>query len=57
MEELFKNPYFTLSQLAILTKNKKNALVYISRWLKNKSIVRIRDGIYISSKKLLEYRL
>lgn len=57
MEELFKNPYFTLSQLAILTKNKKNALVYISRWLKNKSIIRVRDWIYISSKKTLEYRL
>ncbi|MDD5770506.1 MAG: hypothetical protein PHE25_06050 [Candidatus Gracilibacteria bacterium] len=56
-KELLENPYFTLSQLALLTKNKKNALVYISRWLKNNLITKIRDGFYISSSKFLEFSL
>lgn len=56
-KELFENPYFTLSQLALIAKDKKNALVYISRWLKNKSIIKIRDWFYISSSKFLEFSL
>lgn len=56
-KELLENPYFTLEQLALLTKNKKNALVYISRWLKNKTIIRIRDWFYVPSSKFLELSL
>ncbi len=56
-KELFKNPYFTLNQLALAFKNKKNALVYVSRWLKNKKIIKIREWFYISSEKFLEISL
>lgn len=56
-KELFKNHYFTLNQLALAFKNKKNALVYVSRWLKNKKIIKIREWIYISSEKFLEISL
>lgn len=53
-KELFKNPYFTLEQLTLAFKDKKNALVYVSRWLKNKTIIKIREWIYISTNKFLE---
>jgi len=56
-KDIFNNPYFTLSQVATFFKDKKSALVYISRWLKNKSIIKIRNWIYISSDKFLEYSL
>lgn len=56
-KELLKNHYFTLNQLALAFKNKKNALVYVSRWLKNKKIIKIREWIYISSEKFLEISL
>lgn len=56
-KELFKNPYFTLSQLSLAYKNKKNALVYVSRWLKNKTIIKIREWIYVSSNQFLEISL
>lgn len=56
-KDILSNPYFTLSQVATFFKDKKSALVYISRWLKNKSIIKIRNWIYISSDKFLEYSL
>jgi hypothetical protein len=56
-KKIFDSNYFTLSQLSLFTKNKKNALVYVSRWLKNKTIIKIRNWIYISSKKFLEFSL
>ena len=52
--KILNNPYFTISQLVFFTKTKKSALVYISRWLKNKSIIKIRNWIYVNSEKFLE---
>ena len=54
-KELEKLPYFTLNQLSFFRKDKKNSLVYISRWLKSGFIKKIRNGIYVSSSKVLEY--
>lgn len=56
-KELFENLYFTLNQLTLAFKDKKNALVYVSRWLKNKKIIKIREWIYISKDKFLEISL
>jgi hypothetical protein len=55
--KILNNPYFTISQLIFFTKTKKSALVYISRWLKNKSIIKIRNWIYVNSEKFLELNL
>lgn len=53
-DEILNSPYFTLSQLNLFTKNKQNSLVYISRRLKKWLIIKIRNWIYISSKKVSE---
>ena len=54
-KEIEKLPYFTLSQLSLFTKNKKVALVYISRWLKNGFIKNesLVEFFRISWKKIL----
>ncbi len=49
--------YFSLSDLNLFINNKKLALSYISRWLKNWFIKRIRPWFYVSSKKILELSL
>ena len=57
IKELEELPYFTLANLALYLKDKKNAGVYASNWMKKKEIYRIRDGIYVSSKKVSEIPL
>lgn len=52
IKDLETLPYFTLSNLALYLKDKKNAGVYASNWMKQKEIVRIRDGVYVSNEKL-----
>ncbi len=44
-------PYFTLSNLASYLKDKKNAGVYASNWMKKKEIINIRHGVYVSHEK------
>lgn len=52
IKELEELPYFTLANLAFYLKDKKNAGVYASNWMKKKKLYRIRDGVYISDEKL-----
>ena len=52
IKELEELPYFTLANLALYLKDKKNAGVYASNWMKKKEICRIRDGVYVSDEKL-----
>jgi predicted transcriptional regulator of viral defense system len=48
-KEFSKLPYFTTSQVGLFTSNKNVAKVNISRWIKNKSIIRIREWYYVKS--------
>jgi hypothetical protein len=50
-------PYFTLSQFALSYKDKKSALVVISNKLRQKKLYQIREGVYITAQKFLEYSL
>ena len=50
-------PYFTLAQISLLYKNKKEASVIISNKLRQKKIHSIREGIYLSDDKLKEIML
>jgi DNA primase len=54
MKTLEKLPYFTLAQLALFCKDKKNATVVVTNKLRQKKLHSIREWIYISDKKLLE---
>ncbi len=54
-KEIENLPYFTINQLNFFTKNKNTALVTVSRWLKSGFIKKIRNSLYVSSKKILEY--
>lgn len=47
-------PYFTLSQLALIYKDKKSAAVVVSNKLRQKKLFNIREGVYISDKKYNE---
>lgn len=47
-------PYFTLSQLALIYKDKKSAAVVVSNKLRQKKLFNIREWIYISDKKYNE---
>lgn len=47
-------PYFTLSQLALVYKDRKSAAVVVSNKLRQKKIFNIREWIYISDKKYNE---
>ncbi len=47
-------PYFTLSQLALVYKDRKSAAVVVSNKLRQKKIFNIRESIYISDKKYNE---
>ncbi len=57
IKDLEELPYFTLANLALYLKNKKNAGVYSSNWMKKREIYRIRDGVYVSAKKISEISL
>lgn len=47
-------PYFTLSQLTLVYKDKKSAAVIVSNKLRQKKLFNIREWIYISDKKYNE---
>lgn len=55
--ELNKLPYFTLSQVSLFYKNKKETSTLISNRIRQKKIHSIREWIYISDEKLKEITL
>jgi len=57
IKDLESLPYFTLSQFALGYKDKRSALVVISNKLRQKKIYKIREWVYISANKVLEYSL
>jgi len=52
--ELNSLPYFTLSQVSLYYKNKKEASILISNRLRQKKIHSIREWVYVSDEKLKE---
>ncbi len=52
-----KLPYFTLSQLALAYKSRASALVVTQNKIRQKKRYQIREGVYITAQKFMEYSL
>jgi hypothetical protein len=48
-------PYFTLSQLALSYKTRASALDFVHNNLRNKKLYKIREGVYTTAQKVMEY--